>query len=203
MVTLLDVTLSVITGMIVILTIIFSIININQMSYNLETMLALHEFCTNTSDSGENVIEILETYLEYAGRHMADPDSQRVFHIAESNRLRFRAKEESFSPTPDMYEFRYGTGNGLPRLEVLKNGNEVFRTWPYALREPVFTYFNYDGNPINPTTDAQRAAIRSVRVDLIFEAPGWGKQDDLVIGYPITFWQYFKNLYIRNAPTGP
>jgi len=208
MITLLDVTLSVITGTIVILTIVFSIININQMNYNLETMLTLHKHAAN-------VIYWLDLYLEPAGRYIANtatgtpPTPQPTFLEATEHRLRFNSIENFYDTITQMreYDFIHVNTGGEPRIEVRIGPSggpttEVYRTYPATLQEPVYTYFDSLLTVINPTnTPAQMARIRSVRVDLILSAPGWtNNPDHATIFYPITFWKYFKNVYIANAP---
>jgi len=202
MITLLDVTLSVITGMIVILTIIFSILNVNQMNYNLETMLTLHKHGTIT-------LYWLEMYLETAGRNLSSTES--VFNVATENSMRFNYKENFYDSDSQYYEINYVT-TGVGRIEVSKNGGAVeYQTFPATLDmsppptnalQPIFTYFDEEEHVIPFPINTQDAldSIRSVRVDLIFSAPGWGKDDDLTVYYPITFWKYFKNIYIANAP---
>jgi len=209
MTALLDVTLATITGIIVILTILFSILNVQQMSYNLQVMLGVYEHVAVITDISYG----LPAYLERAGRHLADlnipptppstvsPGLEPMFTMATNDRMTFRYKDNFYDDNINIrvVDIQYLTNAPGGRIEVSINGALQLSTLPYLLEEPRYTYYDRNNAVIaNPGTNQTLLNnIRSCRVDLIFRAPGWGRDDVLQIRYPITAWTYFKNTYLR------
>jgi len=186
----LDLILALITGIIVILTIIYSIINIQQMNYNTQMLLAMHDYA-------EDVIDILSSeFLEKVGRHFV---GENVFTNATATSMTFRFKENSWD-TETTYLMDY-QNRLVSIIENPATANTIrFSTInSYPLETPVITYYGSSSNVIiNPVANLD--SIRGCRVDLIFNVPGWGRGGELTLRYPITFWKYFKNMYIRDIP---
>jgi hypothetical protein len=191
MTAILDILAATIAGTMIILTIIVSIFNISQVNYNVSMFLAMNTHA-------QKVIEVLnDVYLENTGKYMETADGAAIGRSLP-DALTIRSRLEHFSPTAT--EFRFDVvpaGGGGFVLEVTdETGMVVYDTLPYHLTtQNVFTYFD-ENNVLIADPVANSADIRVCRVDLEFFTPGLGNIEDLELTYPITFWRYFKNLYL-------
>jgi hypothetical protein len=198
-----------IAGVLVVITIIKSIFNVQMVNFNIQMLLSL-----NTHS--QQVSEVLSlNFLEAVGKYVPANVPTSV-HLAEAGRFHYYARESfldwdnehnqvfTIEVAPDgtggnVLIVRQGEGAytalNLPALPV------VYDTLPIYLVSPeVFTYFDEDNVLIPTPVPAGRLAdVRSIRVDLVFTTPAWS-HDDGFIEVPITFWRHFKNLYI-DEPT--
>ena len=184
-----DVIGALIAGTVVIITIILTIINVQKIKYNTETMLNLY------SSGDIYVSSIDQGFLEKVGLNLYNDEAPIT--IANQNIFEFRAKETRTATSMDTYRIFTTTTNNNRSLIITENGTEVFATTPVFIGTgDIFTYYD-GGNPPLPTFDT--ALIHSVKVDLTFLAPAWN--ENILkpnLEYPITFWRYFKNVYIDN-----
>ena len=208
--TILDVIMAVIAGSIVIVTIMITIIKINQMNYNLQTMMNLQE------DSNLVITAIDEAFLEPVGNHLHNFETAITHASAGQFSYNFRAVicgckiDEPNWMTDCTHPLQSATitteqvGTGFRLIanstwDPKRPGMPmVFQTTVYPLTTgDIFTYYDVDENVTNNLSD-----IRSVKFNFEFRARGWyDTEDEAEIRYPVAFWRYFKNIYIQNIPT--
>jgi len=186
-----DVIGSVVAGTFIIITIIYSIFNIQRMNHNISTLLLLN----NTANTMTDVIDLM--YLEPVARNLGR-DEEAIIR-ATSNEFRFRKRVVDEG---DLMEYHLQTvadasGNisfivREVNAGVTGTGTEVFNSAPFFIQSgDVFSYFNRHGNPTDTLS-----AIHGIKVDFVYVKPGWNAESDEIL-YPITFWRYFKNIYLR------
>jgi hypothetical protein len=189
MTAILDILAATIAGTMIILTIIASIFNISQVNYNVSMFLAMNTHA-------QTVVTVLnDVYLENTGKYMGNTES-----ITRSlpDALTIRTKLEHFNTAISEFHFDLvpATGGGFVLQVSDETGIVLYDTLPYSLtNSDVFSYFD-ENNVLIADPVANAGDIRVCRIDLQFFTPGLGNIDDLEMTYPITFWRYFKNLYL-------
>jgi len=202
---LLDVLGSVIAGGIVIITIIFSILNIQRTNYTVQTMLSL-----NTA--ANRITETIDLdFFEHVGRNVEELGD--VFGpVVNARMFQYRMNTQYNAPLAQQFLYTVQTvqdGNNI-YLQV----NQSFRsgtTWsapaqrfssaPFSFDSmDVFTYLDVNGNELVPPI-ADLTNIRGVRIDLVYVAPAYNAGE--LIQFPITFWRLFNNVYIAAGPPDP
>ena len=194
---LIDVFGSIIAGSVVVLTILTSIFNIQQINYNINAFLHLNE-------AANHFIEVVDmAYFEPVGRNMLTTDNP--IKVAARNRLIYENRSTpNGAPITYTIEMRFINNRNTfivtEQMTPTSSVVEVYRS-PYALESlDIFTYYGRDDNEL--TFDAVTNSITNtnsvygVKVDLVFITEAWSNSDDHNIRYPITFWRYFKNIYL-------
>jgi len=177
-------------GVMVIMTILFTIFNVQRMNYNVNTMLTLN----TTANTLTEVIDM--SYLEPVARHL-QPEQPAII-LAQRDQFTFNRRHDNPPHNLQTYQLRMlRNADDNIFLSVMRTeggiATEVFNSFPFFFESgDVFTFFDLNGNV---TTDTD--LIRGVRVDLVFVADSFGR-DDSRISYPITFWRHFKNIYLRS-----
>lgn len=196
MIVFLDIIGAVIAGTMVIITIISSIFNVQQMNYNIQTLLAL-----NTT--ANQISEFLDlSYLESVGRNLKNTED--VIKSVSGNRFVYFSRAEYSDINPVEYTAETKTdANGNVFISISTKNTptsvsvEVFNSSPFFIEHTnIFTFFDIDGNITTNIND-----VRYCQVDLVFVERGWDKKDNLYIKYPITFWRFFKNIYLNQLNT--
>jgi len=199
---LLDVLGSVIAGGIIIITIIFSILNIQRTNYTVQTMLSL-----NTA--ANRITETIDLdFFEHVGRNIEDLGD--VFGPVVNGRMfqyRMNAQHNALPAQQFLYtvqtvhdgnniflqvtqQFRSGTGWSAPV--------QRFSSAPFSFESmDVFTYLDVDGNELVPPI-GDLTSIRGVRIALVYVAPALNAGE--FIQFPVTFWRLFNNVYITAGP---
>jgi len=197
-----DIIGALIAGGLIIITIILTINNVRIMDYNIQTELNLHT-------AALKVPEVLEVgYLESLGRltnrsdvpiSIASPNQFQFFGItinaAGNLEQVIYTLESALIPNTNFFHVRVITQTTTtPPIT-----NQTYTTQPYQFENGnIFTYFDGNNNSLGSTVIGDDLdLIRSVQVDLMFIEPAAGRTDAFM-RYPITFWRYFKNLYIRD-----
>jgi len=198
MTAILDIILATIAGSIVILTILFSIFNVQQMSYNTQIILALSDHATKSAEV------LASEYMERAGRHITAPTP--VFTQASSVFMRFNTQDEFWTPVRDLrIQWASISAPDVGTIDVHEDMvGRLYDTDPYFVRSPRYRYFDETYQELDVSIPANLALIRSCRATIVFCAPGWERgatlqdMDDPQIQIPITFWSFFKNAYISS-----
>ena len=188
-----DVIGALIASTVIIITIILTIINVQKIKYNTETMLNLYQ-------SGDLIASGLDLeYLEKVGRNLYN-DEVAVTR-ATANEFVFRTRENRADAGMKIVRIFTtavaGTTNTF-RLQVSVNGlPPEFDSSPVFIQSgDIFTYFDGSDPPVITTAEAD---IHSVQVNLTFLAPAWNEDPSRPnLEYPLTFWRFFKNAYIDN-----
>jgi hypothetical protein len=172
------------------------------MDYNIQAQL-------NLNTAASRVPEVLDMgFLESLGR-LTDRSDNHILE-AQPNLFRFYAikiEEGTPQPPPIQVIYRMQTtpipGTDFFGIEIFEENtasppvsNLVYTANPYRFESAnIFRYFSAGKTQI--TDPANFENIRYVEVNLVFVEPAAGRGNDL-LRYPITFWRYFKNLYIRD-----
>lgn len=186
----LDVIGAMVAGTMVILTIVNSIFNIQQMNYNVQTMLALN----STANQMTEVIDMM--YLEPVAKNLKKDEV--AVNIAKSNEFEFISRLTYNDNTITTYKLEMlSDSKNNNYLSVKENNHVVFNSSPFYFdSKDVFKYYDEDFNELlNIVTEFDD--IRAVRVDLVYVAEGWNNKNDLKIKYPVTFWRFLKNIYLK------
>ena len=186
---LIDIIGAFVAGTIVIITILYSMFNVRQMNYNTEVFL-------NLNTTANNLVEVIDSaYLEPVGVNLTQ--GENAVFLATPNAFGYRNRATSTSPLTE-YRVEMRTQNNKNTLVVTRNNVVEYNSYPVFFENSnVFTYFDAS---TAPTTNA--ADVFGVRVDLNLVADSWSNSPDKTINYPISFWRYFRNVYIVNDP-GP
>ncbi|MCL2063921.1 MAG: hypothetical protein FWG98_06075 [Candidatus Cloacimonetes bacterium] len=188
---LIDVIMAFVAGTIVVMTILYSIFQVRQMNYNIETFLTLNQ-------TANNLIDVVDTaFLEPVGLHLRN-DEQAVM-VATQNEFVYRNRATSNAPVIDEYRIRMLTHNSRNTLVITRNNAEVYNSYPVFFESPsIFTYYDRTNSVTTNPND-----VFSIRVDLNLITEAWSNLDDQRIEYPISFWRIFRNVYLSSNPTGP
>ena len=183
-----DVLGSIFAGSLVVLTIISSILNIQQMNYNLQAFLALNL-------AANHFIEVVDmSYFEPVGLNIERTEPS----VLEASRNRFVYQNRRSITTPlvtHAIEMQTNADNRI-FFRVTENGITVFNSSPVFFESvDIFTYYDSNFNEIADPA-ARLNDVYSVRVDLVFTEAAWSRDPNQRIRYPVTFWRFFKNIYL-------
>ena len=186
-----DVIGALIASTVIIITILLTIINIQKIKYNSETLLGLYS-------AGDLIASAIDQeYLEKVGYNLYN-DEVRIT-VATPTNFHFNYKSTRTATSMNNVRIFTSVVNGNTSLQaidpIVPPGG--FDSTPVFLESGnIFTYYD-GGNPPAPTTVLDD--IHSVKVELVFIAPAWNDNPTKPnLRYPITFWRYFKNVYIDN-----
>jgi len=180
---LLDVIMSVIVGGLIVITIILTIGNIQEMNYNTSHMQDLKFL-------GNNLIEVLDAhFLESVGRNMGS--DQTILEATKSS-FTFKSRQEpgsadstvviSLEPTPDGF-----------RLDIRQDGVLMTHPNPSFLLESDEIFYFFDANKAE-TYDIDQ--IKGVQVELKFVSKNF-KNESGSLKYQLSFVRFFRNVYIN------
>ena len=182
MVSLLDVLGATVIGAILILSMINAQYNIQAMSLDIRMYV-------NLFDISDNTVSVLESYLSKVGFGV---DTTAIIAAAPDSfefRAKFSLADSTFS-TLSVVQGDSIADKGYP-FQLKRNG--VTELGPFYLSNSLrFTYYDADGN-----TTSVLANIRSVKSEMeFFYASLRGGINIRKYKHRITFWKYFKNLYL-------
>lgn len=178
---LLDAIGATIIGGMLLLTMINAIHHTQAIGINIE----MH---VNLFDISDNTVSIIESYLSKVGFGV---DTTAII-AATPDSFQFRAKMSLDDYTFSTLSVVQGdnTDKGYP-LQIKRDGVTVLG--PFYLSDSLrFTYYDADGD-----TTSVLANIRSVKSEMEFFYEAFrGDLDKRQLKHRITFWKYFKNLYL-------
>lgn len=184
---LLDILGSVFTGTLVLITIITSILNFQELHYNIRTMITL-------ADIGEQVMENFDKYY--------------LANIEEVDRIygsKMIAKGKLDLAVVDSMIIEVGKtkdGLGYPltiNVVNMATKNSTLSFGPFTVADTtVFTFYDLNMNEI--TSNDSLANIRNIRVNLTFIEKGWERVEGekKYITHPVMFWKCFKTIYVNS-----
>ena len=182
---LIDVLGATIIGAILLLSMLSATYHVQAMSLNIRMYV-------NLFDISDNTISIVEAYLSKVGFGL--PAGTTAILAATPDSVLFRAKLSLLDSTYTTLSLVQGDSiadKGYP-FQLKRNG--VRELGPFYLSDKmILTY--YDEN-VDATTDPPD--IRSVKCEMEFFYKTSGKFDTKQYKNRITFWKYFKNLYLQN-----
>jgi len=190
MIVMIDIIGAMIAGTMVVMTIVNSIFNVQQMNYNIQALLGLNTIANQVTE----FIDL--NYLESVGRNLASGDS--VFVSAGINELVFYTKPSYADTNLTKFTITALTNSSNQSYISVNSGNtEVFNSLPFRIKNTdIFTYYDDKQLPIADLNNNLKK-IFYIKVSLVFIEEGWDNRNDLVIEYPIVFWRFFKNIYLN------
>jgi len=192
-----DIIAAIIAGGIIIFTIITSLFNVRQTSHNIEAFLTVNNNANHITKIIDNV------YLEKVGLNLNYDEIATL--TASRTEFQFTYKNFPNDINLQTYHLQMLTDeNNNNFLVVTLNGVEEFNSHPFFFESRnIFSYFDENFNTINfvgstiPNNLLEN--IYGTQVELVFISDAWSNDANQQIRYPLTFWRYFKNVYLVKA----
>ncbi|MCL1827350.1 MAG: hypothetical protein FWG20_04840 [Candidatus Cloacimonetes bacterium] len=194
MTAIIDVIGAMIAGALIMITIIYTIFNVQRNNFNMDMMF-------NMKTHAQHVVDVLDrAYLENVGAHMATAGpGMDIITAAGPDKFSYRSAKDPYVATVDLFEIRVVGSPNQYQIEVTENGAVIFDSAPFFIaNNDIFTYIDFEGNQLDIA--ANPGAISSIgycQTNLIFTTFNHDTDVDSMLRYPITFWRGFKNLAIN------
>ena len=196
MYTILDAIGAFIAGSALLITLFTALLNIQGHAYNTTVQI-------QTNTISERVTNVLEDYLSYVATGSDINPSTAIIH-AQRRSFSFNGKIQETLASHN-YVVKQGTPDGTTGwypIEIIEDGTKIMGGNIWADQQFEFRYYDADGNLIPflglgqvHATDLPR--IRSMSVEMSLVNRGWEYGTDMTpIHNQITFWKFFKNMYL-------
>jgi len=195
---LIDVIGATIAGAALIVTILFTIFNVQRSNFNINALLTLNTVANTVSETID-----LE-YFEHVGRNIEEADQIFVQATNTTFVYRMRTHVES-NPASRLRTYRVqmltNANNDIflsvRRQEGTGAETEVFNSTPFFFNSTdVFVYLDEHGDPIaNPM--ASLPDIHGIQVNLVYVTNSHAGADQRIL-FPVSFWRFFINSYFAD-----
>jgi hypothetical protein len=170
-----------VVGSLVLITILTSILNFQQLNYNIITI-------TNLTDISEKIFKVFDQYYMANVETVVGSEPSHFSYHATLEGGRKQLVEIIISDNK--------TGIGYPLMvkttDILTN-EEKIDAGSYILADyNVFTYYNRDMVEV-----ASPDSVNNVMMELTFLDKGWKGDENDMIYYYMTIWKSFKKTYLK------
>ncbi len=171
---------AVVVGSIVMITIMTSIMNFQELNYNILTL-------TNLTDISEKIYKVFDQY------YMANVDD-----IVTTTPRHFSFHTYLDGSQLELVEIIIGNekeGIGYPlKVKITKPDSTVrWDAGSYIISDTlVFTY--YDRQMVETTSPD---SVANIKMELTFVEKGWKQDENQCIKYFMTIWKSFKKIYLK------